>query len=151
MKRVAFLGFLAAMLFFSAQAASAQELSGTYCATFHITEEESGPENVTVVIKMKIDPVKTGYGIVSGYFKPPDSGPVVMSGTYQSVGTSLFMNLVVTQKVDSSERQGDVAQVSINKSTLKGSFFTVSTSFDRSSRRFEQDYSAGTVTLKRCQ
>jgi hypothetical protein len=34
------------------------------------------------------------------------------------------MNLMVTQKVSSSEREAEVVQVTINKSTLKGSFFS---------------------------
>ena len=151
MRRLIFLGFLAAMLFFITHVASAQEVSGTYCVTLNVTEDDDGPKNETVVFKMQFNPVKTGYGIVHSYFKPPDSGPIVMGGTYQSVGTSLFMNLMVTQKVSSSEREAEVVQVTINKSTLKGSFFSIGQEFDRSTRRYNQNYSSGTVTVKQCQ
>jgi hypothetical protein len=151
MKRVALLGVLAAMLFFSAQAASAQEVSGTYCVTLNITEDDDGPTNQTIDFKIKLTPVKTGYGMAHGYFKPPDSGPVVMGGTYQSVGTLLYMNLVLTQKISSSEREAGVVQVTINKSTLKGSFFVIGHEFDRTTRQFGQNYSAGSVALRRCQ
>jgi hypothetical protein len=140
------------MLFCTTQVASAQEISGSYCVTLHVTEEEDGAEDETIVLKMMFTPVRTGYGTVHSYLKPPDSnGPIVIGGTYQSVGTSFFMNLMVTQKVSSSEREAAMVQAAVNKSTLKGTFFSIGQEFNRSTRRWHQDYSGGSIAMKKCQ
>ena len=87
--------------------------------------------------------------LFQGYIIVPNDGPVVMSGSGFMSGNTLTLTLCVSQfHTSNSWRDGSVLHISIDKTTLDGTFYEIGYDFntDPDDRIFDNRYSAGTLT-----
>ena len=96
-----------------------------------------------------ISKVGDEFYLFQGYIIVPGDGPVVMSGSGFVSGNTLTLTLCESQYHTSSTwRDSGVTHVSVDKTTLDGTFYSIGYDFktDPSDRKFDDRYSAGTLT-----
>ncbi|MCX5888523.1 MAG: hypothetical protein NTY36_03625 [Deltaproteobacteria bacterium] len=96
-----------------------------------------------------ISKVGDEFYLFQGYVIPEGDGPFVLSGSGFMNGNTLVFTLSSSQDhTNKTHRDSGVMHVSIDKTTLNGTFYDISTIFDKDARTFGQHYTAGTLTLK---
>jgi hypothetical protein len=94
-----------------------------------------------------ISKVGDEFYLFQGYVTVGTDGPFVMSGSGFMMGSTLVFTLAESQKHTSeSWRDSGVMHVSVDTSTLNGTFYDIGHDFDASSRTFDQRYTAGNLT-----
>jgi hypothetical protein len=115
----------------------------TFTITDHTNTSDIGQ---SVTITGGISKVGDEFYQFYGYFDP-NNGPVLFTGGGVMIGDNLIFTLTQTQEhTDSSWRDGAVIQITIDKSTQSGTFYSVGHSFNKTTRTYGQYYGAGTVT-----
>jgi hypothetical protein len=93
-----------------------------------------------------ISKVGDEFYLFQGYVTLSDDGPFVLSGSGFMNGTTLVFTLSSSQKHTSNKwRDSGVMRVSINKSTLNGTFYDIGTDFNTGTRVFGHRFTAGTL------
>lgn len=86
------------------------------------------------------------YGF-QGYVTLDNDGPFVMSGSGFLMGTTLVFTLSESQEhTDNSWRDSGVMRVSVDQSTLNGTFYDIGLDYNTGTKVFDQRFSAGTLT-----
>ena len=118
--------------------------------TFTITDSTDESEiGGSITCTGGISKVGDEFYIFQGYIIVPNDGPVVMSGSGFMSGNTLTLTLCVSQfHTSNSWRDGSVLHISIDKTTLDGTFYEIGYDFntDPDDRIFDNRYSAGTLT-----
>ena len=82
-----------------------------------------------------------------GYVTAGTDGVVVLSGSGFLMGTTLLFTMSESQEhTDNSWRDSGVMRVSVDQSTLNGTFYDIGLDYDTSTKVFDQRFSAGTLT-----
>ncbi|PKN28797.1 MAG: hypothetical protein CVU64_11440 [Deltaproteobacteria bacterium HGW-Deltaproteobacteria-21] len=82
-----------------------------------------------------------------GYVTSDSDGPFVMSGSGFLMGTTLLFTLSESQEhTDNSWRDSGVMRVSMDQSTLNGTFYDIGLDYNTDTKMFDQRFSAGTLT-----
>lgn len=88
----------------------------------------------------------TSYVVTGKVSGTVDSTPY-LGGTALVVGTNLICNLTITENnTTDKKRMGGVMQVTVNKTTYKGTYWWVGSRFNQSTLEFKDKYSYGTVS-----
>ena len=118
--------------------------------TITITDSTmAGQKGQKFTITGGISKVGGEFYLFQGYVTVAGDGPFVISGSGYMTGTTLVFTLSGSQKhigTNSTWRDIAVMNVSINKTTLNGTFFGISSDFNTSSRLFDKWFNAGTLT-----
>ena len=83
--------------------------------------------------------------VVTGKVAGVSDGTPYLGGTGLVVGTNLILNLNITQ-AKGTKHLGGVLQVTVNKTSYKGTYWWVGSRFDQSTLQFKDKYSYGTVS-----
>jgi hypothetical protein len=119
----------------------------TWTAT--ITDDNK-PEKIgfSFTVTGGISKVGDEFYLFQGYVTAGTDGPFVMSGSGFMMGTTLVFTLSESQQHTSiTWRDSGVMHVSIDKTTLNGTFYDIGHDFDPSTREFDQRYTAGDLAL----
>lgn len=112
--------------------------------------DDTDPSKIggTFTITGGISKVGDEFYLFQGYVVDND-GPFVLSGAGFMNGNTLVFTLADSQNHTSkTHRDSGVMHVSIDKTTLNGTFYDISTIFEKDARTFGQHYTAGDLTLK---
>ena len=118
--------------------------------TFAITDS-TDPSDIGMSITCTggISKVGDEFYLFQGYLIVPDDCPFVMSGSGFMSGNTLTFSCRTSQcHTGSPWRDGGVMHISIDKTTLGGTFYSIGYDFktDPTDRIFDDRYSAGTLT-----
>ena len=111
-------------------------------------DEEGASAQGPFTLTVYLTPVANGSTnyVVTGKVAGVTDGVPYIGGTGLVVGTNLILNLTLTQNnTTEKKRTGAVLQVTVNKTTYKGTYWWVGTRFNQSSLEFKDKYSYGTV------
>lgn len=118
-----------------------------------ITMRENGivTENMSGTVKMAVTQMGGNYVTVQGYLELPDDGPVILSGGGALINDTVHLTVIASQKHTDNNRDTEVMNIQLNKTTLNGTFYSVGNDFDVStagnSPEFDTRFSSGTLTL----
>ena len=118
--------------------------------TFTITDSTKHDDiGMSLTVTGGISKVGDEFYLFQGYLVVPNDGPFVMSGSGFMSGNTLTFTCRASQSHTSSPwRDGGVVQLSIDKTTLNGTFYSIGYDFntDPGDRIFDDRYSSGTLT-----
>jgi hypothetical protein len=154
MRRRIFVLALTTLLILGLSLANALAGSVNYLGktTWSVTiTDDNKPEKIGAIFTMTggISKVGDEFYLFQGYVSQGTDGPFIMAGSGVMIGNTLFFTLSESQKHTSSTwRDSGVMHVTIDKTTLNGTFFDIGHDFntDAGSRTFDQRYTAGTLT-----
>jgi hypothetical protein len=114
-------------------------------------EDGSVTENISGTVKMAVTQMGGNYVTVQGYLELPDDGPVILSGGGALISDTVYLTVTATQKHTDKNRDTEVMNIQLNKTTLNGTFYSVGSDFDVStagaSPKFDTRFTSGTLTL----
>jgi len=125
----------------------------TWTLTITMNEKGTYSEPPTGTITMAITRMGGTYYTVQGYIIPTDDdGPFILAGGGVLIGETFYLNLSGTQKhTDKPNRDTEIMQVQLNKTTLNGTFYSVGRDFNLNdagpSPVWDSRFQAGTLTL----
>jgi hypothetical protein len=126
--------------------AQASTYLGQYTWTITITESSSELPPFAITLTGGISKVGGSYYLFQGYIIVPDDFPVMLSGSGVLLEDTLYLTLGDSQNhTDNSSDDTGILRVTINKSTLNGDFYEVSTDLDTSDKQIQHGYSIGTL------
>jgi hypothetical protein len=139
----------------SARAGGSVTYLGKTTWTFTITDSTKQSDiGMTATITGGISKIGDEFYLFQGYVISPDDGPFVVSGSgflmKGTTGNTLEFTLSESQHhTDSTWRDGGVMHISIDETTLNGTFYDIGHDFktDSTDRQFDERFSAGTLTL----
>lgn len=149
---LAILMILAALVLAWGTRAEAQTFLGEFCWQMTGTENESGPiPPETALARMGVTYLGGSYYLLQGIANSAD-GPVILNGTGIFYGSQVLMTLTLSQDHTPFDhwRDGSTVQVTLDASSLSGTFWDVGSSFNPTTRTFGPMYSAGTATFTSC-
>ncbi len=132
----------------NAQAVNSVNYLGKSTWTVTITESTTVPSNVgaTFTITGGVSKVGDEFYLFQGYVTAGTDGPFVLSGSGFLMGTTLKFTLSTSQEHTNSQwRDSGVMHVSMDKTTLNGTFYEVALHYDRGAKKFDQSFTAGTL------
>ncbi len=142
---------LVAVLFANIPMASAVQYLGEFCWSIHITASDKGPRDETYIERTRITQLSNNAFSVDGVVEVPGDNPVISQGAGTVIGNDLFITSNSTQEHSTSPyRDIGTAQSRVNLSSLSGTLWAISRSYNTSTRLFSDFYSSGTITLTSC-
>jgi hypothetical protein len=119
--------------------------------TITCTLDDEGEEGGSFTMTGAITRMGGTYYSFQGYVIQQDDDPFIMVGGGVLVGNILYLNMTGTIKHTGSDwRDTEVLQVQLDKTTLNGTFYSVSRDFDVSSAGpspdFDSRFQSGTFT-----
>jgi len=143
---------LAALVLAWGTRAEAQTFLGEFCWQITGTENESGPiPPETALARMGVTYLGGSYYLLQGIANSPD-GPVILNGTGIFYGSQVLMSLSLSQDHTPFDhwRDSSIIQMTLNASSLSGTWWDVGNSFNLTTRTFLPMYGAGTATFITC-
>jgi hypothetical protein len=136
---------------------SAPVFDGDLCWTLKVNETEHGPEiNPGMMTKFHIVSLDPTTFVMTGTVAVPGENPFIMTGTATKRGEYIVANLIGTQDHKLNEngnlwRDASTLRITFNNTTLKGLFFSIGQSFNRTTHTFDnEDYASGTLSNRAC-
>lgn len=124
--------------------------NGNMCWTFQVQQTEEGPDDVKALLRLHIKQLDGVTYVVHGRVIADDDTPVIVMGTAAKIGTkNIYLNLTATD-TSKPERSAAILRGQLALTTLNGSFWIIDNSFDPTEKKFEQGYTAGSLTLVTC-
>jgi hypothetical protein len=150
---LAILMILAALVLAWGTRAEAQTFLGEFCWQMTGTENETGPiiPPETALARMGVTYLGGSYYLLQGIANSTD-GPVILNGTGIFYGSQVLMSLSLSQDHTpiGPWRDSSTVQVTLNASSLSGTWWDVGSSFNPTTRTFGPMYGAGTWTFTSC-
>lgn len=129
----------------------ASDYLGELCWSFHKTEDENGPTDETFLARLGVNYTGGSNYILQGIVDIPDDNPFIFNGTAVIIGNEIFTNLNGSQEHSTNPyRDTGILQMRLDATTLSGTFWQNRLDFNISTRKFDNCYGAGTVTLTTC-
>ncbi len=148
---VIFLAMMVMFLFSNIPSVFAGDYLGEFCWLSHITESDGGPVDETYIARYGVTHIGAPYYMLHGMVEVPGDNPLISQGTAKVIGNEVYITLNSAQEhTPSPYRDIGTGQAILNVSTLNGTFWSISKSFNTSTREFSDFYSAGTMTLTPC-
>lgn len=150
---IGILTILALLTVFIGSAVPASAATTKYVLTVKQTANEKGTKSGgPYTLTVYVTPVGSSTTVftVEGQVTGVAANPAYVGGTGMVSGTNLILNLVMTlDDTTNKERTGADLQVTLNKSTLKGTYWWVGSRFLQTATgqtAFQHKYSTGTVS-----
>ena len=128
---------------------------GDFCWNMKITETKDGAvaSSTPMLTKVHVSPLDLFTYILTGTIAVPGDNPAIFNGTASFISTKIIGNLSVTQdhKTGNLFRDAGLTRITIDPITLKGTFFSIEQSFDRTNHAFDTPgYYSGILTPRPC-
>ncbi|MHC1725971.1 MAG: hypothetical protein AB9866_08205 [Syntrophobacteraceae bacterium] len=145
------LAALALLLVSGAGTAWAQlSFNGNMCWTFQVHQTDEGPDHLKALLRLHIKQLDGVTYVVHGRVIVDGDTPVIVMGNAADIGTkNIYLNLTATN-TSKPERSTGILRGQLSLTTLNGSFWMIDNSFDPAEKKFEQGYTAGSLTLVAC-
>ena len=119
----------------------------TWTATVSDTTVTGVKPGDTFTITGGISKVGEEFYMFQGYVTPNTDGPFVVSGGGFLMGNTLIFTCSEAQQHTGASRDSGVMYITLDKTTLAGTFYDIGNDFDLSQRTFNQRYTAGNLAL----
>ncbi len=131
------------------QAVNSVNYLGKTTWTATITDDTKAQKiGTSFTITGGISKVGDEFYLFQGYVTAGTDGPFVISGSGFMMGTTLVFTLSESQEHTSDTwRDGGVMHVSVDKSSLNGTFYDIGHDFDQGTRAWDQRFTAGDLAL----
>ena len=144
----------AALLGFSLLATApvhAEGYMGKVCLQGVITERENGPvaDQQKFLVAYEVNHMGGAGYALSGNVNITGE-PFIFTGYGNLIGKTLYMNISTTQSHADGWRDSGVMQVQLDMATMSGTFYENGRDFDTVSRRWDDRFTAGTVSRATC-
>ncbi len=131
--------------------AEASDYLGEFCWSLHVIEEDDGPGDETVLMRIGITHMGGSSYSMQGTVEVSDDNSVVINGSVAVIGNELFISGTGSQRHRLLPwRDAVTFQARLDPSTLNGTFWSNILTFDTRAREFDHSYSAGTATFTTC-
>jgi hypothetical protein len=122
--------------------------AGDMCWKVTKTQSEKGLVNPaqTFTVRMHLKALDASMGAAYGYVTVPGDNPFILSGNYFKIGANIYLNMVISQKHTNTWRDSGTMQITLNASTLSGTFYEIRSDFDTKAKVFDSGYSSGNIT-----
>ncbi len=132
----------------TAPPAFAEGYMGKVCLQGTITEHSSPIDGQSFVMGYDVIHLGgTSYSLTGSVTLPE---PFIVTGNGSQIGGIMYMNITTTQSHDDGWRDTAVMQIQLNTATMTGTFYENGHDYDRVNRRWDERYTAGTVSRVAC-
>ncbi|MHB8069242.1 MAG: hypothetical protein ACYDIC_15230 [Desulfobaccales bacterium] len=119
----------------------------TWTSTITETTVTGVTPGTTFTLTGGISKVGDEFYLFQGYVTSDTDGPYVMSGSGFMMGNTLIFTCSESQQHTGANRDSGVMHISIDKTSLNGTFYDIGHDYDRVQKTWNQRYTAGTLTL----